>query len=212
MLEAWYGPSVLDPKIWLFGDNSDSLITSLSYLFGYCSTENEPKTSRRHSELLPLATTETSTLESSLLSFRAKNTFSHRAIKFLGTCRLLWFLSLCDIRPVPTWLISNLNHLTLFPGWSLFMPLLCILTWCPFALSVFTACVGPVFILYDAEKSRAHVPCRLWPLDRVHANISARVVASRKILRSLETYGLLQGRSCRQIAILVLVAFHCLRE
>lgn len=65
--------------------------------------------------------------------------------------------------------------------------------------------------LRAADESRANALCRPWPLW-VCASISARIIASRKILRSLETNGLLQVRSCWRIVILVLVAFHHLRE
>lgn len=69
-----------------------------------------------------------------------------------------------------------------------FMLLLCILIWCSFALSVSTACVGPVFILSRWGK-QSPCTCRLWPLDWVCASISARAVASRKIWNLLTAPG-----------------------
>lgn len=131
VLEAWYGPSMLDPKTWLFWENSDSLNTSLSYLFGYFSIENEPKPSRRHSELLPLSTTETRTPETSLFSSRAKNTFSHKAIMFLGTCILLWFHSFCyvtldqsQLRSFQIWIILHTSTDEVFRASPLYSDLM----------------------------------------------------------------------------------------
>lgn len=65
--------------------------------------------------------------------------------------------------------------------------------------------------LRAADESRANALWRPWPLW-VCASISARIIASRKILRSLETNGPLRVRSPWCIVILVLVAFHHLRE